>query len=88
MLALVLSELIVHLYIVIALIMANLTDRFQVMVGHRLFTMVVNWTWWRRLDLASNLVKHRQVVVLVLGSRSGSFMATRLTELLLGNSSA
>ncbi len=68
MLALVLSELIVHLYIVIALIMANLADRFQMMVGHRLLAMVVDWPWWRRLNLASDLVKHRQVVVLVLGS--------------------
>ena len=68
MLALVLSKLIVHLYIVIALIMANLTNWFQMMIGHRLFAMIVDWTWRRLLNLASNLVKHGQIVMLILGS--------------------
>ncbi len=68
MLALVLSKLIVHLNIIIALIMADFSDRFQMMIGHRLFAMIVDWTWRRLLNLASNFVEHRQVVMLVLSS--------------------
>ncbi len=88
MLALVLSKLIVHLYIVIALIMANFAHWFQVVIGHGLFAMVVDWTWRWLLNLASNLVKHRQVVMLVLGSWSSRLVATCFTELLLRDTPA